>query len=776
MDKIEILAPAGSLDILKTAVDAGADAVYTGVGIFNARMNANNLTMDELNEGCQYAHRKSSKVYLTLNTLVNSAEIDEAVATAGEAYNNGVDGILVQDVGLALEIRKRYPVIPVHASTQMNVFSSSDYKKLSEMGIKRVVLPREMSMDEISFRTSEARKYSIETEVFVHGAVCVSASGLCLYSSMNKSGTRSGNRGLCAQPCRQCYSLYDGKEKIKEGHLISPKDRSAAKYLSQLIDCGVSSLKIEGRMRDAAYVATVVAAYRKLVDAYYDGYSNPSLDKKVKNELLVNFNRGGSFTSQNLSGTKATDFLSGEFVGKYGLKLGQITRTDKHKGVIEFSYSDKLPMPDKGDYLSIRDNDKELFSFPIGKIHEAPNRLTVKGLHPDSIDKIKGNPDIYLMSHDSVKLSAKNSRKTNIDIKLDVQDGFIDATATVIGGINADVTADYTYDIESGFEGNPVTQERVTSQMMKTGDTPFNVINVVFENDNEIKCPISSINELRRCLIESLISAIDYECEHSAIEEFIFADDAVTTEAETGTTTTLYVFPSVKSIKGDLRRDCDLYGFTLYDLAVRGLRGRIVDFINGIDAGLVMVLPDMYHDNIKPVIIKTIEILKETIGDKFVGVMDSDVLGDSSFATSQGLKHFLSAGSNLFNEKSINNAVNSSDAGFISYELSPDEALESIMAANIIGKTVIVHAGGPIAWMQSDFCPLGCNKTGCKECFDRAYTTLKDEGGEGECKVISHSLDCSSIIYGNPKYTYDYDAIEAITNLGVNVIECYTEI
>lgn len=776
MNRIELLAPAGSLDILKAAVDAGADAVYTGVGIFNARMNANNLTMEELNEGCLYAHRKSSRVYLTLNTLVNSAEISEAVATAGEAYNNGVDGILVQDIGLALEIKKHYPGIPLHASTQMNAFATDIYENLSNAGITRVVLPRELSIDEIALRTQIANKNGITTEVFVHGAICVSHSGLCLYSAMNKSGTRSGNRGLCAQPCRQCYELFDGKTKIKEGHLLSPKDRSAVKYIGQLIESGVSSLKIEGRMRDAQYVTTVVNAYRKLIDAYYDGYTNPSLDKKVKNELLVNFNRGGSFTSQNLSGNKATDFLSGEFVGKYGLKLGEVTRCDKGKGSIEFSYSDKLPLPDKGDYLSIRENNKELFSFPIGKIHEAPNRLTVKGLHPDSIAKIKGNPEVYLMSHDSVRLTNKNSRKTNIDIKLSVQDTYIDATAVIVGGINDGITVDTSFDLESNFEGNPVGQDRVIAQLSKTGDTPFNVVNVVFENNNEVKCPISSINELRRSLIDALISELDYACEHSAIEEFIIPEDSVSESADKGTITTLYIFPSIKSIKGDLRRDADIYGFTLYDLAVRGLRGRIIDFINDNDVKLLMILPDLYHDSVKPVIMKTIDILKGAVGDRFIGIMDSNTLADTSFYSDVDLKHYLSAGANLYNEKTIATATTYSDAAMISYELSPDEATESILNANIPGKSVIVHAGGPIPWMQSDFCPLGCNKSDCKECFNRAYTILKDESGEEECKVVSHSLDCSSTIYGSPKYTFDYDAIDALTNLGVNVIECFTEI
>ena len=185
MSPIELLAPAGSLDILKSAVDAGADAVYAGVGVFNARMNASNLTEDELLEGCLYAHRRGSKVYLTLNTLINSSEMDEAVNIASYSYDAGVDGILVQDIGLAVKLHELYPAIPLHASTQMNVFSEDQFAELASIGIRRVVLPRELSLDEIKRRCKIASEYGIETEVFVHGAVCVCYSGLCLYSSIH---------------------------------------------------------------------------------------------------------------------------------------------------------------------------------------------------------------------------------------------------------------------------------------------------------------------------------------------------------------------------------------------------------------------------------------------------------------------------------------------------------------------------------------------------------------------------------------------------------------
>ncbi|MBP5261632.1 MAG: U32 family peptidase, partial [Clostridiales bacterium] len=241
---IELLAPAGNLEILKAAVDCGADAVYCGLSAFNARINAANFTIEEFREGASYCHYRGSKIYLTLNTLAGNSEIESCAETAVSAYEAGCDGILIQDVGLARFIHDTYPMIPLHCSTQMNIFADSDFKALSEMGFSRVVLPRELSLQEISRRSKIASRYKIQTEVFAHGAVCVCYSGLCLFSAMNRSGSRSGNRGLCAQPCREEYSLFRDDDEIRNGHLLSPKDRDVVPYVSDLINAGVASLKI----------------------------------------------------------------------------------------------------------------------------------------------------------------------------------------------------------------------------------------------------------------------------------------------------------------------------------------------------------------------------------------------------------------------------------------------------------------------------------------------------------------------------------------------------
>ena len=267
-NKIELLAPSGNLEILKVAVDTGADSVYLGLKEYSARAGADNFTLDELEEGVDYAHARSAKVFLAVNTLMSDSEFELFYPTIAEAVNIGVDGLIVQDLAVLRKLSTDFPDVIINCSTQMNVFSADEFKKLADIGANRVVLPRELSCDEIETRTKIASGYGLETEVFAHGAVCVCASGLCLFSAMNRSGTRSGNRGSCAQPCREEYALYNDGLRLKEGHLLSPKDRDVSEYLERLIKSGVKSLKIEGRMRDANYVRSAVYCYRRMIDAY----------------------------------------------------------------------------------------------------------------------------------------------------------------------------------------------------------------------------------------------------------------------------------------------------------------------------------------------------------------------------------------------------------------------------------------------------------------------------------------------------------------------------
>lgn len=775
------MAPAGSLSILKAAIDAGADAVYFGTGAFNARMNAENIGTEQLKEACDYTHLRGSKVYLTLNTIVNDGEIEEAISTAVDAYRTGVDGFIVQDIGLSSRLSKEYPMIPIIASTQMNIFSNDELKKLSDAGFKRVVLPRELSVSEIASRTRTASTMNLETEVFIHGAVCVCYSGLCLFSSMNKSGSRSGNRGLCAQPCRQEYDLFAQSTKIKTGHLLSPKDRCAAGYLKNLIESGVASFKIEGRMRDEAYVVATVRAYRLLIDAYYDGTLDDELVNGVMNDLLVSFNRGGSFTSQSLSGKKDESLLSGEYVGKYGLRLGALTACDSKKGTVTFSYNDALPLPGKGDYLSIRSGSDELCSFPVGKVHEAPKSLSVKGLHPDQIDKIsKSKASVFLMSHD-YSVDKDNYRKTHINFSINATSDYkIKLDARVNSGINKEIFAEYEVDVPLDYEGAPLADERIELQLRKTGDTPF-VVDYVFNVSNRpISCKISLLNELRRGALENLVYEITSSYERviglPEFDMFGAESESTTRSNDSVTIKTMHIFPSFKLSEFSLSRGADIYGFSFFDLEVNGFRKKIVEFLKNEGKKLCVVLPDFYHDRTNKSIRVLFENLKEELGDLFYACMDSKLFGPSDIYTEFGLKHYLSGGANLFNSESVSCALALTDGCTLSYELSSDEAISTLESVKFgAGKEILVNTSGPIAWMQSDFCPIGANQKDCHSCFDRVKYTLKGDG-EKECTVVSHPDGCCSTIYGPSKFNYDDSAVNRILDSGFSIIKVVTEI
>ncbi|MDP4134050.1 MAG: U32 family peptidase, partial [Bacillota bacterium] len=289
---IELLAPAGDFTCLISAVQAGADAVYIGAGKFSARQNAANFSGEELVRALDYCHIRGVKVYLAINTLILDKELKEAIAVAKEAYEAGIDAFIVHDIGLAKILKEEFDV-PLHASTQMTIFNESGLSEAEKMGFKRAVLARECGKEEIK---NLAKKSKMELEVFCHGALCICYSGQCLMSSM--LGGRSANRGNCAQPCRLSYS-YNGQS----GYYLSPKDLSLLDEISDLKAMGVSSLKIEGRMKGPVYVAAAVSIFRKVIDT-------GNFQKEDEITLQNAFSRGGSFTKGLYQGFRGKEMMN----------------------------------------------------------------------------------------------------------------------------------------------------------------------------------------------------------------------------------------------------------------------------------------------------------------------------------------------------------------------------------------------------------------------------------------------------------------------------------
>ena len=250
---IQLLSPVGDFECLKAAVQNGADSVYLGTDSFNARARAKNFDDETLKEAIKYAKLRNVKVHVTLNILIKNEEFEDAVKLAIKVYNFGADAIIIQDLGLLEYLIKNYPEISVHASTQMTTHNLTGVKQLENMGVQRVVLSRELSINEIK---DICKNTKVEIETFIHGALCICYSGQCLFSSI--IGGRSGNRGLCAQPCRLPYTLIDEENNtLDKGHLLSPRDLNAIKYLPELIRAGVKCFKIEGRLKSPEYVGII---------------------------------------------------------------------------------------------------------------------------------------------------------------------------------------------------------------------------------------------------------------------------------------------------------------------------------------------------------------------------------------------------------------------------------------------------------------------------------------------------------------------------------------
>ena len=325
-DTVELLAPAGNAASLHAAVRAGADAVYLGLESFNARRGADNFTVETLGAACDYAHLRGARVYVTMNTAILPAEVDDALRLARGAAQAGADAFIVQDIGLAIALRRLLPQVPLHISTQMNTHSVAGIEAASRLGASRVTLARELSIGEIARLAAEAESRGMEVETFAHGALCICYSGQCLMSSL--IGGRSANRGMCAQACRLPYDLIEkGSDEPlpAEGeHLLSPRDLCSIDLLPQLVEAGVSSLKLEGRMKSPDYVYAVTSVYRAVLDRVLDDPASPSCAPSDEERRVLEeaFSRG--FTTAYLEGKRGNGIMSYGRPNNRGVLVGRV--------------------------------------------------------------------------------------------------------------------------------------------------------------------------------------------------------------------------------------------------------------------------------------------------------------------------------------------------------------------------------------------------------------------------------------------------------------------
>ncbi|NJD75521.1 MAG: peptidase U32 [Candidatus Methanoperedens sp.] len=488
MHRPELLAPAGSKEALIAAVENGADAVYFGGTLFSARQYASNFTRPDMEWAIDYAHIRGIRAYVTVNTLIKDSELEKAGDYLQFLCNFGADAVIVQDLGILELLREQLPDLPIHASTQMTIHNAEGVKFLQEMRVKRVVPARELSLDEIKRIKSQT---AIEIETFIHGALCFSYSGQCLLSSM--IGGRSGNRGYCAQPCRKKYRIDETC-----GYLLSPKDLNMSEHIPDLVEAGIDSFKIEGRMKRPEYVAGVVRIYRKLIDRYLDAPSDFIVTDEEKHNLAQLFNRG--FTTGYFFGNPGNDLMSRKYPHNIGTELGKVIDYEPRRKFVSIHLTAPLR---KGDGIGIGGKDTGII---IRNIYV--NNKSVVSAGPYSTVKVplegevaKGDmvyktSDCQLMA----SLESKNGRK--IPVKMSIKARAGEPVELFVSDGENEVTVQEG--IACRAERKSLSSGSIEDQLKKLGSTIFESREITFDIEENIFIPVSVLNSLRRSGIAQL--------------------------------------------------------------------------------------------------------------------------------------------------------------------------------------------------------------------------------------------------------------------------------
>jgi putative protease len=530
----ELLSPAGSLDAARAAIANGADAIYLGAERFNARDDGAQLTLEELDQACRLAHSRGARVYLTLNTLIKPGELADALSLLGECIDRGIDAVIVQDLGLVRLIRRVYPLLEIHGSTQMTVHDSSGAAVLEQLGVHRVVLARENTIEDI--RAIRSAVPGLALESFVHGALCISYSGQCYMSGMISE--RSANRGSCAQSCRKDYSLTDSTtgETLDTGFLISARDLAAHEHLEDLAEAGIRTLKVEGRKKKPEYVATVTRSYRAFLDQIAKGEHVQPLEHT--GDLVQIFSRG--FTGGMYGGRAGRDYITRDQPDNRGVDIGVVTGWSRGGLFVELSTPLEI-----GDGIALEPPPGEsgtVTGFSVSSVrtlssHDSHLRQVVDARMP-----VPNGWRVIRTSHAALLARARESfaslaapargRKTRVDVRAFGSAGSPLKLLFAADGEEVEVRTEITL---VAATKRMLDQAQLREQLGRMGETPFALGAV---DDRALVAglfiPVSEINGLRQRAIEQLMVRRDWarqaaHAERGASIESAIAADATTT-------------------------------------------------------------------------------------------------------------------------------------------------------------------------------------------------------------------------------------------------------
>lgn len=787
--QIELLAPAGGMDALTAAVESGADAIYLGGKEYSARKYASNFDLNEIEDACRYAHIRGVKIYVTVNTLIDNSELRGLVKYVCQLYNAGVDGIIVQDIGVMHLIHNYLPEIEVHISTQMAIHNSLGAKLLHNMGIKRVVLARELSLESIK---AIHNKVAIELECFAHGALCVSYSGQCLMSSL--IGGRSGNRGSCAQPCRLKYKLVDkggrvvSNEAIGE-HLLSPKDLYTIDIIPQLIEAGVTSLKFEGRMKKPEYVATVIRNYRQALDRYFDDKSKFVVLPSEEEELRQIFNR--DFTSAYLTKHPGADLMSFKRPNNRGLMLGRIAKFDFNNNRATIKLDSRLSLGDgievwvtQGGRVGttvekIFVNGKAVKTAESGQsaVIDLPKKVRVG-------DRVFKNFDFKLMKKAKESYAQlRELSKAPVYMELIVKVGQ-PVVAICKDAEGNQVKAETEFIVERA-EKRPTTEATIKEKMERLGNTSFELADISIDLQDEAMVPVSVLNELRRHLIESLEGERTSKYQNRYINPNPALtivnqrlEDRVNLDNPNKGNVDLKLSISVgdlSSLKAAVNSGADVvyFGGENYRSGKKFSRQDLIEGIrccNNKGVTAVLALPRIVHEEEIEQVRGSLElILKEATPD---GLLVGNMGGLE-------LARELTADIPLYGDYHLN-AFNIISLEYLKenkvrqVSLSPElnfKQLKLLGKVRGIKRECLVH--GSLLMMTSEYCPVGSTIGGRTDRDKCSVPCVKEEYGlQDRLKfVFPVEIDerCRSYIY-NPKQLCMIEHISDFYHLGIDTL------
>ncbi|SDK75229.1 DUF3656 domain-containing U32 family peptidase [Natronincola ferrireducens] len=507
MKKVELLAPAGSYEAFVAAVQNGADAVYLGGRVFSARAYASNFDIPALEEAIEYAHIRGVKVYVTINTLIKDTEMKELLQYVSSLYQIGVDAVIVQDLGVVKILRDYFPHLEIHCSTQMTLHNSLGIQLLYEMGVKRVVLARELSLGDIQ---RIHRNSPVELEVFIHGALCYSYSGQCLMSSF--IGGRSGNRGRCAQPCRKPYEILSLDKNNSRGsalYYLSMRDLNTLGKVGEIIESGVTSFKIEGRMKKPQYVVSIVNAYRRAIDAYLL-YKEKLKDKEIEKQITQVFNR--KFTEGYILNPFKKEKLNIDKPNNRGLFLGKVEEYDSRKMRMRLKLAEDIR---QGDGIEIWGDIRDRTGGIINKLF-LYNKLTHEAKAGEVVEiqlegNIKKGDEVYKTLDLQLMKTLEKSYNKNVEnrkVKLYGQVKLYYGMPLKLYIWDEEGNNIYKESLEPVEKAQKValTKEKIRESLGKLGNTPFELMDMKVDLEDNTALSLSIINKVRRDAIEELIN------------------------------------------------------------------------------------------------------------------------------------------------------------------------------------------------------------------------------------------------------------------------------